>query len=270
MIHFHGTPLGGQRDQVTKFFTGRYGFVSWLRPEDLPTIADVGRGFAIDNGAFTAWKQGQEIKWQEYLDFCKLWCRHPRFHFAVIPDTIDGTEKDNRDLVAWWDKKAYHPMRVNAAPVWHLHESLDWLKYLVDHYRLICLGSSGEWSNPGEGSWFHRMNEAMQVICDEEGRPKTRIHGMRMLSREIVPYFPFWSADSTNVAQNANSMGRFGTYTPATRAQRAEAIASTIESVQSPAVYRPYEHVQNELFRLFQEEDDATADSEAVEGVKDY
>ena len=251
MIHYHGTPFGGKRDDAAKFFRGRHGFVSWLRDEDLPTIADVGQGFAIDNGAYTSWKQGGAgIDLAGYRKFLVEWCRHPRFNFAVIPDTIDGSEQDNRDLVKWWDKNCWHPVRIHGAPVWHLHESLNWLSVLVSRWPIICIGSSGEWSTPGTDAWKERMNEAMLIICDKDGRPRTRIHGLRMLSRDIVSLYPFWSADSTNVVQNANNLARFGTYKPSTRVQRAEQIAGTIEAVQSPATYRKHEHIQAELFAL--------------------
>lgn len=251
MIHYHGSPFGGKRSEVTQFFRNRFAFVSWLRDEDLPTIADVGRGFAIDNGAFTAWKSGEAVNWEQYIRYLREWSRHPRFQFAVIPDTIDGTEQDNRDLVKFWDKRAWHPWYIQGAAVWHLHESLGWLDQLVSGRRLVCLGSSGDYATPNTKAWINRMDEAMRVICDSDGRPRTKIHGLRMLAPSIVERFPFASADSTNVVQNANLMSRFGMYQCPTRSQRAEAIANCIEGTQSPATYIKHSLRQGEwLFEL--------------------
>ena len=79
------------------------------------------------------------------------------------------------------------------------------------------------------------MREAFEVICDEDGYPRRRIHGLRMLSEHIVAEFPFYSCDSTNVAQNglrrALSLGRDDS------AWGCEVDAGRIERVQSPSRY---------------------------------
>lgn len=46
------------------------------------------------------------------------------------------------------------------------------------------------------------MHEAMQVACDEHGRARTKLHGLRMLASTITSHLPLASADSTNVARN--------------------------------------------------------------------
>src|SRR5690606_16568915 len=127
--------------------------------------------------------------------------RHPRFTFALIPDVIDGTEKDNADLVKMWDKHAWYPVRIEGCPVWHLHESLDRLGRLCARWPRVAIGSSGQWPNPGQGDWWDRMDDVFDVIC-EDGFPKAKIHGLRMLSSAIVSRYPFASCDSTNAAQN--------------------------------------------------------------------
>ena len=245
MKHFHGTPLGGQREQVARFVTGRYMLVPFARQEDLPVVADASRGFALDNSAFTVWKQGGKLDFDGVVKWYAEWAMHPRCNLLIIPDDIEGDEKDNASLLGRFMKKTTKQMMTCAAPVWHMHESLDHLICLA-RWRYLCIGSSGDYSTPGTDKWKDRMAEAMDVICDEHGRPKTRIHGLRMLSPDIVTRYPFWSADSTNVAQNSELLARFGIYKPPTKAQRCEVIASRIEAVQSPAVWHRQE-VQAEL-----------------------
>lgn len=241
MIHYHGTPIGGTREEVTRFAHGRHFLIPWPRPEDLGTVADVCESFIFDNGAYTFWRQGESVKdWRPYFEFVKLWVRHPRYAYAMIPDEIEGDEEANDRLICkwvnwqgwrgqnWWN---------NGVPVWHLHESLERLERLVRGWQRVAFGSSGQWMTPGTESWHRRMNEAMRVACDDDGRPRCKLYGLRMLRGDIVARYPFAGADSTNVAQNANNLNRFGMYAPPTRSQRCEAIASRIEAVVSPAVY---------------------------------
>ncbi len=238
MRHYHGTPLGGPRTDVPRFARGRHFIIPFGRQEDLPTAADVGCGFCFDNGAFSAWKKGEPITdWGPYFKWCKEWAKHPRFDFALIPDVIDGEESDNDALIRDWDKRMWHPIFVEGVPVWHLHESLERLRALCidSRWRRVALGSSGEFSTPGTDKWWERMIEAMGVMCDNEGKPSVKLHGLRMLNPSLVERFPFASADSTNVAQNKSYV--FGSYKPPTVSQAMEAIACRIEVANSPAVF---------------------------------
>lgn len=250
MKHYHGTPLGGTRESVARFINSgnRFFLIPFPRPEDLGIVLDSSCGFILDNGAFSAWKSGNPVlNWQPYYDWCLSLALHPRFDFAIIPDVIDGTEKENDRLVQQWFSKCRlpHDGWVDGAPVWHLHESLERLERLMKFHRVVCLGSSGQFANPGSEGWQRRMAEAMEVLCDEQGRPKRKIHGLRMLAGDIVERYPFYSCDSTNVAQNSGLTARFGGYCPPTQCQRREVIASRIEKTKSPSVWiSPKQHQQ--------------------------
>ena len=233
MIHYHGTPCGGKREEVARFLAGRHALISFYRPEDIGTAAEVCQSFCVDNGAFSAWKSGNPIEdWRPYYEFCELWHRHPSFDWALIPDVIDGTEEQNDELLDDW------PGYIEGVPVWHLHESLERLNQLCSWPRL-ALGSSGEWPNPGEGRWWERMAEAMEVICDESGRPRTKLHGLRMLDPAIFHRLPLASADSTNAVRNSSSYSRFGIYVPPSSSTRMTIIAERIEAHNSAAIWVP-------------------------------
>jgi len=97
------------------------------------------------------------------------------------------------------------------------------------------------------------MRDAMEVICDEHGRPRTRLHGLRMACSEYTGRFPFASVDSTNVAQNASLIPRFGTYAAPQRWQRAEAIAHRMEALETcdafnRSVWYPGQEGTDQLF----------------------
>lgn len=199
MIHIHGTPCGGKREDVARFLSGRHALVPYGRHEDIGTASEVCQTFVIDNGAFSAWVSGNPITdWNGYYAFVEEWMRHPAFEWAVIPDVIDGDESANDELLAEW------PFEETGVPVWHLHESLERLSRLVLSFNRVALGSSGEFAQPGTESWWERMSEAMEVACDECNRPKTKLHGLRMLDPEIFTRLPLASADSTNATRNGN------------------------------------------------------------------
>lgn len=86
------------------------------------------------------------------------------------------------------------------------------------------------------------MAEAMGAVCDENGRPKCKLHGLRMLNPDIFTKLPLSSADSTNAAVNCGAIGRFGMYTPATAAQRAAVIADRVELHNSSAIWSRQPH----------------------------
>lgn len=186
-------------------------------------VAEFAQSFVFDNGAFTVWKQGGELDVPGYVAWCDEYHRHPGFDWALIPDVIDGDESQNDALVKQW------PRHIRGVPVWHMHESIARLRRLCDEWPTVALGSSGQWATPGTASWWGRMSEAMNDVCDTDGRPAARLHGLRMLDPTIFTKLPLTSADSTNAAVNNGALDRFGMYVPATASQRAAVIADRVE-----------------------------------------
>ena len=235
MIHYHGTPIGGSRQDAARFLIGRHALVPFPRPDDVAIVAEVCQSFVFDNGAFTVCKQGGTLDVPGYLSWCEEWHRHPAFDWALIPDVIEGTEADNDALLEDW------PRHIRGVPVWHMHESIDRLVRLGHEWSTVALGSSGEWPTPGTPKWWQRMGAAMNELCDEHGRPPCRLHGLRMLDPGVFSKLPLASADSTNAAVNSGSLDRFGMYAPPTAAQRAAVIAERIEAHNAaPAWTRLY------------------------------
>ena len=197
MIVYHGTPFGGDRAGVTRFLSGRHALIPFPRQEDCETAFDVCQTVVFDNGAFTAWKQGEPITdWSGYYEWCREWCRHPAFAWAIIPDVIDGSEEDNDALLNEWDDT------IDGVQVWHLHESIERLDRLCQWPR-ICLGSSGQYGTTGTPRWWKRMIEAMNVITDSDGKPRTRLHGLRMAARNTQVDFRLlqWTQQTSHKTQ---------------------------------------------------------------------
>lgn len=203
MIHYHGTPLGGRRVDRDAILHGRHALVSFARDEDIEVVAESCQSFVLDNGAFSAWRSGEPVTdWGPYYEWCEKWLAHPGCDWAIIPDVIDGSEQDNDDLLANW------PWDYGGVPVWHYHESLERLDRLVSTWPRVALGSSGEWSVPGNPRWWRRTAEVMSVACHPCGTPRTKLHGLRMLNPAIFHRIPLASADSANASRNRARNGR--------------------------------------------------------------
>jgi hypothetical protein len=125
-----------------------------------------------------------------------------------------------------------------SVPVYHMHESLDRLEMLVRNFPRVALGSSGEFAKIGTDLWWTRMAEMMDVACDVEGFPRSKLHGLRMLDPGVFSRLPLSSADSCNVARNVGFDSRWkGTYIPKSRAVRALILMDRIERHASSAFW---------------------------------
>jgi hypothetical protein len=235
MIHYHGTPIGGPHQDVIRFLRGRHALVPFPRQDHLGAVADVCKSFVFDNGAFSVWRSGKVLDVQGFTHWVREWMLHPGFAWALIPDVIEGLEQENDKLIEQWCDDG---MKKVGVPVWHLHESLARLERLIDGWPIIALGSSGQWATPGTATWWTRIEDAMKVICDTEGKPKVKLHGLRMLSPAVFTRLPLASADSTNAAVNSGSLMRFGQYLPPNAWQRAAVIADRIESENSAPIWQ--------------------------------
>jgi hypothetical protein len=233
MIHYHGLPITPSTAAVKAIEHG-HAFVSFAHQDQLPVAVSVASSFAIDNGAFSAWRAGFLVKdWFPYYTWVENCKRIPSCDFAVIPDVIDGDEKANDELLAEWDFPKWF-----GAPVWHMHESMHRLKRLIETWPRVCIGSSGEFSTIGTTSWWSRMAQAMRVVCNDDGQPSVKLHGLRMLDPLIFSRLPLTSADSTNIGRNVGIDKNWrGSYLPPTKEARATVMRSRIESHNAPPIW---------------------------------
>lgn len=230
MIHYHGCPIT-PRDAAIQVLSRRHACVSFAHPAQVEIAAEVCQSFILDNGAFSHWKAGNgEIDVPAYADWVRTWRRHPGFDWCLIPDVIDGDEAANDRMFGTW-RNAYGSFD-SCVPVWHMHESIGRLARLCRTFPRVALGSSGEFATVGSDAWWGRMSEAMDAVCDEDGRPICKLHGLRMLNPTVFSHLPLASADSCNVARNIgiDRAWERSAYSPASKAERALILAGRIES----------------------------------------
>jgi hypothetical protein len=239
VIHYHGLPITPDTAAEVAARAGHV-FVSFAHPGQMGLAVASCQSFAVDNGAFSAWRAGQPITdWAPYYAFVAAAKLQPCCDFAIVPDVIDGDESDNDALCAEWPFPRWF-----SAPVWHLHESLSRLSALAYTWPRVCLGSSGAFAQIGTANWWRRMHEAMRVVCNDDGQPICRLHGLRMLDPQVFSRFPFSSADSTNIGRNIGLDSKWqGPYAPPTKESRVQLMRSRIESVNAPSTYdfRPHD-----------------------------
>lgn len=215
----HGTPVTPKR--LLPQLRGGSFCVSYMHPEQLEEcIQLVGENeiLILDNGAFTAWKQGivlDDAWWDGFYAWANDAMDRCPQAVAVIPDVIDGTEEENLMLIAKALKggKLKYPERAMA--IWHMNESFEQLKALYRIFNFVGFGSCAEYDIARNGptspyyrrflfAWAHMAWWDIEFGLDK--RPW--LHMMRGLG--ALHKLGFDSADSCNVAINHNrTKGQF-------------------------------------------------------------
>ena len=189
MIHYHGTPISPIKAIET--MGGKHFCVSYVRPDDLQRCLRIGQSLMLDNGAFSAHTRGLKFDINGFYEWVEPLLAHP--HWAVVPDVIDGTVEQQKEMV-----KTFPFRKEFGIPVWHLGLPIDYLLEVSDQWGRVCFGSAGEYWQIGTTKWRGRMDEAFNALSKTFGKLPW-VHGLRMLGQSNGHY-PLASADSTNVA----------------------------------------------------------------------
>jgi hypothetical protein len=227
MIFYHGTPIGGSRQDAARFLQAKHALVPFFRQDDMAVVAEVCQSFILDNSAYSIWKTGGDMDYSGYIEWVEKWHKHPGFDWAIIPDDIKGDHYLNDELAAMW------PMHIKGVPVYHLHDPFDRLVRLSKEYERVAIGGSEVYPNLNSPAWQMRMHDLFDYICDNDGVPPCKLHGLRMLNPDVFKRFPLSSADSCNAGRNNHK----SKYPQPTAAQRATFIANQIEAHNSAPVW---------------------------------
>lgn len=197
MIHYHGTPIT-PRSELKKM-AGRHFCVSFAHPQDEEWCLENAQSVMWDNGAFSTFTKGYKFDYDGYSKWVEPKLFHP--HWAIIPDVIGGSVDEQREFLNKWKFS-----KELSAPVWHIHLPVDWLVELCDNYPRVCFGSSGEFWKIGTPEWSNRIDSAFNAL--QKRNMNNWVHMLRAMSAASKGYWPFASADSTNVARNFKNKGR--------------------------------------------------------------
>ena len=202
--HIHGGPIWGGDELIAALYRNGWAMVSFARPDQIKKILKVkGAKVVLDNGAFSKWNKSQKLN--EVVDWAAYWTKYYQFvlkyygviEWFVIPDVIEGCEKDNDRLI----NSVPSSLKEKAVPVWHTNESLDKLVRLSKEFKMVAIGACGEQAQTRSPVWEKRMSEAFYEIYEKRNLP-VKIHGLRMLDGRVMGSYPLHSGDSTNVCIN--------------------------------------------------------------------
>lgn len=230
MIPYHGGPITPETAAIYAW-EGGHALVSFAATQQVELAMSITQSAVLDNGAFSDWKRTGRPResWADYYRWSEKWLAYPACDWAVIPDVIEGSEEENDALLDEW------PHGLRGVPVWHLNESVERLARLAADWPRIALGSSAEFDSSKPKKCLDRLARTLPAICDADGRPTVKLHGLRMMRPELVTNVPFASADSSNVARNCGMDTRWkGSYPPRTREGRALVLRQRMESYQAP------------------------------------
>jgi len=220
VIHYHGTPIS-PRSELVKL-AGKNFCVSFADARDADWCLQNGQSVMWDSGAFTAHTQGRQVDWNAF--YAWLEPRLGFYHWAVIPDVIDGSIEQQRAMVASWPHGVWY-----GAPVWHMGLDISYLLELAETWPRICFGSSKQYWQVGSDLWCRRADEAFNAL--ERVGSKAAIHMLRGMALS-GDRWPFASVDSTNVARNFKNVGQ--EVDPERMARRIDAVQCPIKWAMRP------------------------------------
>ncbi|NTY87800.1 hypothetical protein FCH33_13520 [Serratia fonticola] len=229
MIHFHGGPITPDTAAI-RAWKARHAFISFANPGQLKLASEITQTFGLDCGAFSYWTQKRAVNWDEYYLWVANIMNHPRFSFAIIPDVIGGSAAENDALLNEWP---HGP--VVGVPVWHMNEPDERFIRLCHEYPRVAIGSMGEYDAKRPRSCRAKLRALISKVVDKNGYPIAKLHGLRMLNKDIFMHVPLSSADSTNIARNIG-IDKYWEKTPyrtSSRETRAWVLAERIESNNS-------------------------------------
>lgn len=192
-IHYHGTPIS----PITALYelVGRCFCVSFAASQDISRCHLIGQSVMLDNGAFSAWKQGRPTNWPAYYEWSEEWLAYPTT-WAVIPDVIDGGAAAQDALLAQW------PFGQRGSPVWHMDEPIERLLKLCAGWAKVCIGSTSVYAEVLSDPWRRRMDAAFDEIAKRH-HMLPWVHMLRGMNCSGERW-PFASVDSTDIGRNHN------------------------------------------------------------------
>jgi len=124
---------------------------------------------------------------ESYIRFVK---KNDKYLFAYVNmDVINNAEASYKSL-KYMEKKGCHPL-----PVFHLGNDEKWLnRYVNEGYDFICIG--GITPNP-----YTTLKPVLDriwkdILTDEQGMPKVKVHGLACTSYQLLIRYPWYSVDS--------------------------------------------------------------------------
>lgn len=156
-LYFSGCAGTSERDMLVAAGVRDY----LCDPTDYPNLPADRDSFAVDSGAYRAWKAGVELDINLWLETCQRVKEEP--DFRIMPDVLG-------DWQATWARwRIVCEQGINCAPVWQWGAPMDTLDDLVSGNEIVCLGGLV----PAMRAKDEKVLTEVTAICKDYGQ---RLH----------------------------------------------------------------------------------------------
>lgn len=150
--------------------------------------------FMLDSGAYSAYTKGVKIDIDDYCDFIKKY-ENIIDHYIVL-DVIGNAQK-TLEAQNYMESKGLSPL-----PVFHQGESWDYLEHYVEKYDYICISPLSY--SAGGGNMISWLDTCFaDHICNSDGYPKCKVHGLGLTIVKMMLRYPWYSVDSSSWVQSS-------------------------------------------------------------------
>lgn len=154
----------------------------------------------LDSGAFSAYTQKVTIDLPKYCEYI-----HANADIIECASVLDAIGTADSATDTWRNQDAMERLGVRPLPCFHYGEPIEVLKYYAANYEYITIGGMVPISTPQLRIWLDRI--WADVLTDENGRPKIKVHGFGLTSLPLMFRYPWYSVDSSTWVQwAANGM----------------------------------------------------------------
>jgi len=142
------------------------------------------------NDDYSYLKSDHYIKYRrQYVLFIKKYL--PYIEVYANLDVINNAEE------TWYNQQYMESKGLKPIPVWHFGNSPEWLKMYLDRgHDYIAIG--GIIPNP-ENVIYQGLDKIWsEMLTDDMGMPKVKVHGFAVTSAGLLTRYPWYSVDSTS------------------------------------------------------------------------
>lgn len=187
-------------DTVTPYILESYHYIGKGKRMS-SKIRETNRRVFLDSGAFSSFTKGVTVNIEDYVRFIMenkdIIIQEDGALCASVLDAI-GDYKST-----FWNQAKMQELGVTPLPCYHYGEPKEVLDYYVQNYPYMTIGGMVPISTPQLKIWLDRI---WQYIVDEQGKPKTKVHGFGLTTLSLMQNYPWYSVDSSAWVQ-AGSVG---------------------------------------------------------------
>lgn len=182
IVYFAGVDAS-PKDVLDAFKAGaRHFMISYFywrrhRPT-LRMLRSLGAHIMLDSGAYSAWRRGEVINVDDYIQYIK----QSQIGKYVVLDVVGDYEETRFNL------RQMESQNLRPIPVFHINTPWSILEDLARDYRLICIGGTVGKSKEDRVNFFDELFER---------HPELFYHGLGMTMPDLMRKYPWVSVDST-------------------------------------------------------------------------